>query len=259
MSQADFIIEGRCLSGKDGALKICPDSRLNLYLYEDSHKPVKIPVDIEQIMVRDHLVSIGKTKTISIVEHLFSALYGLGLFNVRIDFLSDEIPFFDGSSRLFVERLKRLPFSEPLRFNLKQKIMVADNDSYILYEPSMRGHSIIEMELRHPYIGSQVINLQLTRSNYIKEIAPARTFVFTENSDPRLNNLPSYGFAITESGIFAKEPLRFPDEPVRHKVLDLLGDLYFLGGWLEGRIQASNTSHQLNLKFLKVLNSYLSQ
>ncbi len=257
MNQHNIIIKGRCLSGIDGALRISPFSKLDLYLYEDSKKPVKIPVDIAEIMVKNHFVSIGRIKTISVVEHLFSALYGLALFNIRIDFLGNEIPFFDGSSYAFVKKLKKIPHSFPIIVNPKKKIVIKEENSFIIYEPSAHKRLIIEMELKHPYIKSQSISFNLSRENYITEIAPARTFIFTEDSDPRLKNLPAYGFAITRSNVYSKEVLRFADEAVRHKVLDLLGDLYFLKGWLAGRIYACNTSHRLNLKFLKMLESTL--
>jgi UDP-3-O-acyl-N-acetylglucosamine deacetylase len=70
-------------------------------------------------------------------------------------------------------------------------------------------------------------------------------------NDPRLRDLPPYGFGITRDRVYAREPLRYPDEAVRHKILDLLGDLYVLQGRLSGRITARNTSHWLNIAFAK--------
>jgi UDP-3-O-acyl-N-acetylglucosamine deacetylase len=109
------------------------------------------------------------------------------------------------------------------------------------------------MVLSHAYIGSQRIVCTLSPQFYTKEIAPARTFVFTNEDDPRLKNLPPYGIGITKNGIRAVTPLRFPDEPVRHKLLDLLGDLYVLKRNLYGRITGRNTSHRINLEFVRRL------
>ncbi|UCD05315.1 MAG: UDP-3-O-acyl-N-acetylglucosamine deacetylase, partial [candidate division WOR-3 bacterium] len=95
--------------------------------------------------------------------------------------------------------------------------------------------------------------LSVDRANYLREIAPARTFVFTDDNDHRLRKLPPYGMGITGNRVYSASPLRFPDEPVRHKLLDLLGDLYVLKGRLSGRINATNTSHRLNIEFASEL------
>jgi len=106
------------------------------------------------------------------------------------------------------------------------------------------------MGLEHAYIGSQQITINLDPSTYRQEIAPARTFVYTDETDPRLQNLPPYGIGITENRIFAAEPLRFLDEPVRHKILDLCGDLFILQQRLCGTLRAYNTFHRLNHRFV---------
>jgi len=104
--------------------------------------------------------------------------------------------------------------------------------------------------LSHPYIGTQQYTVNLNRDTYRQEIAPARTFVYTDESDHRLQNLPPYGIGITEARIYSAEPLRFVDEPVRHKILDLLGDMFVLQRRLCGSIQAYNTYHILNARFV---------
>jgi UDP-3-O-[3-hydroxymyristoyl] N-acetylglucosamine deacetylase len=205
-------------------------------------------------MVKNHLVSVGKSKRIKVVEHLFSALYGLGLYYIKINFWGNELPFFDGSSLAFAKFLSKI---KPKKYNkfsrINKKISIKDRDSFIQYEPFPKNGLIIEMELSHPFIKTQKITLNINKSNYIKEIAPARTFVFTNEDDPRLKKLPPYGIGVTKKRIYCATPLRFSDELVRHKVLDLLGDLYVLQKKLAGRITCKNTSHQLNLKFIRRL------
>jgi UDP-3-O-acyl-N-acetylglucosamine deacetylase len=109
------------------------------------------------------------------------------------------------------------------------------------------------MELFHPFISKQNISLEIDEKSYVSEIAPSRTFVFTDESDPRLKDLPPYGIGITKNNIYSSEPLRYKDEPVRHKILDLLGDLYVLKKKLFGKITGRNTSHILNLEFAREL------
>jgi UDP-3-O-[3-hydroxymyristoyl] N-acetylglucosamine deacetylase len=109
------------------------------------------------------------------------------------------------------------------------------------------------MELSHPYITTQKIVISINKKKYINEIAPARTFVFTNEDDSRLQNLPSYGIGVTKNRFYCATPLRFTNELVRHKILDLLGDLYVLQKKIEGKIIARNTSHCLNFAFVKKL------
>jgi len=247
---------GSCLSGAYTTLEISPNDKFTFNVFEDSKAPVKIPLNINNITAKNHLVAIGKSPRINVVEHLFSALYGLNLFDVKIDCAGNEIPFFDGSSQALVKSLLRIEESNsPNLFSLNKPILVKEKDSFIQYTPLARDNLVIEMELSHPYIKTQKIVLAINRENYIKEIAPARTFVFTNEADPRLKKLPPYGIAITKQRIYSAAPLRFSNELVRHKILDLLGDLYVLQRKLVGRIKAKNTSHGLNLKFVKILLS----
>ncbi len=250
-----WTIQGDCLSG--GSCRVdffsAPDFFINIYKEGEASK---IPITFQNISVENHTISIDKK--VKVVEHLFSALYGLSIFNIGIDIHGKELPFFDGSSIDFVKILKDFPVKDDIRFlKINKNIFIQGKDSFILFEPYV-DKLFVEMELSHPYIGKQRISIQITKEIYIKEIAPARTFVFTDESDPRLKNLPPYGIGITAKRIYSAEPLRFPDEPVRHKILDLLGDLYLLRKNLAGKIIAKNTSHNLNLKFVKKIASIVS-
>jgi UDP-3-O-[3-hydroxymyristoyl] N-acetylglucosamine deacetylase len=281
------VLQGSCLSGGHSKVEVSTSDRFKLLHHADSRPPISIPLDVDNIAVENNLfpylpssqsptissptsgggqrrgyytggglrrgsfVSVGQEPGIQIVEHLFSALYGMNLFNVKIDVFGNEIPFFDGSSQKFVEMLGQLReqnLSGVLR--LDNNILVAEGTSFILYEPLEKDTLIIEMELFHPYIKSQSICLEINKENYLKEIAPARTFAFVNENDPRIKNLPPYGIGITKNNIYSKKPLRFQNELVRHKLLDLLGDLYVLQKRLVGKITSRNTSHLLNLEFV---------
>ena len=243
-------ISGDCLKRGSSYVEVRSSDKFSLFVHEDSCPPINIPLDINNITVENHLVSLIHQGRVDIVEHLFSALYGLGLFNVRIDVHGNELPFFDGSSRVYVEKLKTLVSDNKLRgCTATEKVLVSHGSSFLIYEPLEQNRLVVDMELFHPFIGIQKINLEIDEKTYISEIAPSRTFVFTDESDPRLKDLPPYGIGITKSNVYSSEPLRYKDELVRHKILDLLGDLYVLRKKIFGRIAGRNTSHLLNLTF----------
>jgi UDP-3-O-[3-hydroxymyristoyl] N-acetylglucosamine deacetylase len=242
-------ISGACLNKGSSRIEIRSSNEFSLYMHTDSKQPLLIPLSITNMRVKNHLVSLGQQIQVDVVEHLFSALYGLNLFNVKIDVYGNELPFFDGSSLQYAEVLKPLVSPRHRKtFFVNKKITVSQGSSFLIYEPLVEKKLFIDMELFHPFIDRQRLDLEINEKNYLKEIAPARTFVFTNEKDPRLKDLPPYGIGITAEQIYSKEPLRFSDELVRHKILDLLGDLYVLKSRLKGRITCRNTSHILNLK-----------
>lgn len=244
-------LEGLCLSGGHGRVEISSNEQFILCIHLDPEDPLSLAYEIGNIRVANHLVSVGKGCRVNVVEHLFSALYGLNLFNIKVDVYGDEIPFFDGSSIAFVNALQGVRNGSPTQFfRSTESVVVKDGESSIRYVPHDANELVIDMALSHAYIGTQRIVFTLSPESYEKEIAPARTFVFIDEDDPRLKSLPPYGIGITENGIRAATPLRFPDEPVRHKLLDLLGDLYVLKRNLCGKIIGWNTSHHLNLEFV---------
>jgi UDP-3-O-acyl-N-acetylglucosamine deacetylase len=247
---------GRCLSGIDSVVEVRAGEEFSVYLHQDSTMPAKIRYDLYSIHVNNHSVTIGERTQLHVVEHLFSALFGLDLFHVRIDAYGDEVPFFDGSSQDFVSALTDVDCDHEQSIRFSRRIDVAEENGSISYLPLDKDELIVEMSLAHPHIGVQKIALNIDRETYRREVASARTFVFTDEHDHRLRKLPPYGMGITRSGVYSASPLRFPDEPVRHKLLDLLGDLYVMKRRLSGRIIAVNTSHQLNFKFVSELLHY---
>jgi UDP-3-O-[3-hydroxymyristoyl] N-acetylglucosamine deacetylase len=254
----NVVFKGACLSGKYGKVTVSPSNQLSLFFHKDSQAVVNMPLNSNTITVHNHLVSLGTSPKIRIIEHFFSALYGLNLFSVKIDFWSDELPFFDGSSEPFVTLLSKIKNTNSIdHFMPERAITLRTGDSFLYYEPVQDNNLTIDMQLSHPYITTQRIVITVNKKNYMREIAPARTFVYTTENDPRLKNLPSYGIGVTKNGFHAATPLRFHDELVRHKILDLLGDLYVIKKKLIGKIIAQNTSHYLNLKFTKKLIQYL--
>jgi UDP-3-O-[3-hydroxymyristoyl] N-acetylglucosamine deacetylase len=248
-------LEGFGLRGSRSRVAVQKSRRFALYSHVDSHGPAEIAYEIDNIAVENHVVTVGGLNGVAVVEHLFSALYGMDLYNVRIDVHGKEMPFFDGSSVQLVQALQKLKSDYVPGIRLADSIQVNDAGGSICYTPSAQDELVVEMSLTHPYIDRQDLSVRITPLNYIGDIAPARTFVFTDEFDGRLKELPPYGIGITRKGVYSKTPLRFPDEPVRHKILDLLGELYILRRPIFGKITGRNTSHRLNLQFMRKLLS----
>ncbi len=259
----DFSVSGFTLHQTFARVRFVPSRSLGFYLHENSSRPLRLSLEPGMLKVHNHVVSLGASRAVNVVEHLFSALYGLLIFNLRIDVYGNELPFFDGSSRPFImplAQVKKHAPAQPLHpIHIPDGFAVRRGDSFIRYEPvrTHRDSLIIDMTLKHPYIKKQRIALEVTPRSYCAQIAPARTFAFTTEDDPRLRELPPYGIGITRRNTYSASPLRFPDEPVRHKVLDLLGDMFVLQKVIGGKITAQNTSHRLNLRFVKSLLGHI--
>jgi UDP-3-O-acyl-N-acetylglucosamine deacetylase len=246
-----YVLQGACLDGTHSRCEITQGNHFQLYQHTSDLGTVALEVSTDTIRVKNHLVAIQSNgANLDVVEHLFSALYGMDAFGVRVVVSGLAMPIFDGSSSNYAEVLDHDRIKSFDRARVTHPVVVHEQGSFIQFEPSMDDMLVITMRLEHAYIGSQQITITLDPETYRREIAPARTFVYTDETDPRLKNLPPYGIGITEKRIYAAEPLRFSDEPVRHKVLDLCGDLFVLQKRLCGTLRAFNTFHQLNHKFV---------
>lgn len=246
-------LRGSCLGGGESRLEIRNADRFTLFLHNGAQQGLEIHYSIENIRIDGHTVSVGQQQKVRVVEHLFSALYALSLFNVRVDLYGDEMPFFDGSSQEFAVALQGLSGDSLPGLRAEGRVAVCEGGSSISYSPLKTDELHVDMTLKHEYIGEQNLALKIDAAQYIGEIAAARTFVFTEEDDPRLRRIPAYGIGITGKNTYSASPLRFADEPVRHKILDLLGDLYVLRRPVYGTIRGVNTFHRLNLDFVRKL------
>ncbi|MDA2928834.1 UDP-3-O-acyl-N-acetylglucosamine deacetylase [Acidobacteria bacterium AH-259-O06] len=192
---------------------------------------------------------------LSTVEHLLSAFYGLGLDNLYIDIDSLEVPILDGSALLFVEMVKKAGVQkqneERTFLKVKEPIRLEEGEKFISIEPSSTFQISYEIDFTHPAIGHQVLNLEITPEIYTAEIAFARTFGFYSEVEQMLEKGLIRGgsfdnaVVLSETGIM-NGGLRSPDEFVRHKVLDLIGDISLCGYPLIGHIKAYKAGHALH-------------
>ena len=224
----------------------------------------EIPANPENVTHVSYATTIMKSGVmISTIEHLLSGLYGCGIDNAWIDVDSLEVPILDGSSRLWVEQIKAAGVTELMAnrnyLRVLKRIDVSEKNRVMSIEPAERFRISCEIDFPHPLIGHQSFEMELDRESYIREIAPARTFGFLHELEMlRQNGLARGGsldnaIALTPDGILNPEPLRFPDEFVRHKILDIIGDLALCGLPILGHIHASRSGHGLHTMLLSTL------
>jgi UDP-3-O-[3-hydroxymyristoyl] N-acetylglucosamine deacetylase len=192
------------------------------------------------------------------VEHLLSALSGLGVDNVYVDIDAPELPIMDGSASPYVLLLQQAGIEEqaaPKRFlKVKRAVEVREGDKWARLEPYQGFKLSFSIEFHHPVIerSTQSVTVDFAESSYLKEIARARTFGFMHE----VEDLKGSGFALgghldnavvlDEQGVLNSDGLRFADEFIRHKLLDAIGDLYLLGRPLLGAFTAHKSGHALN-------------
>lgn len=205
--------------------------------------------------------------SIGTVEHVLSAAMGEGLDNCRIEIDGPEVPVLDGSALPFVRLFHAAGFErqearvQPIRPSAP--VEVKRGDRSVSFEPGGSGLTITyEIDFPHPVVGRQQLTIAVRPEEYSSRIAPARTFGFARE----IEGLRSRGLArggslhnavvLDEAGILSG-PLRFRDEFVRHKILDLIGDLALLGRPLAGRIFAHKAGHALHIEFARALDAAL--
>jgi UDP-3-O-[3-hydroxymyristoyl] N-acetylglucosamine deacetylase len=192
---------------------------------------------------------------ISTVEHLLSALYGLGVDNLYIELDSMEVPIMDGSGKRFMEEIEKAGIEEQpaaRRYLLIQEpIEVRHGDKFAGVYPDSVAKATYKIDFEHSAIGKQEIEIALTPESYRREIGTARTFGFMADVEYlrrcgliRGGSLDN-AVVLDQSGI-VNNHLRFTDEFVRHKLLDLLGDISLVGYPIIGHLFASRAGHAIH-------------
>ncbi len=226
----------------------------------------EIPADIEQVVgtERGTTLALGEVR-IHTVEHVLAALLGLGVDNCRVELDSNEPPFGDGSTLSFVEALQKAEIVEQEVFRryveFPSSVSFMQGDVSLVAIPSETFKISFTVDFNHKVLKSQYLSLAIEEELFLREIAPARTFCFLKDVEPlREKGLIKGGslgcaVVIADDGIVNPEGLRFPDEFVKHKILDAIGDLSLLGIPIIGHFVASKSGHRLNNLLLKELTA----
>ncbi len=230
----------------------------------DLASPVDVPARAELVgeaRLASTLIR-GEVK-IHTVEHLMSALGGLGVDNAYVDLDAPELPIMDGSASPYVLLIQQSGIEEQPAakkfLRVMRRVEVKDGDKWARLDPYDGYRLSFSIEFRHPVIErtTQAVTVDFAETSYLKEIARARTFGFMhEVEDLRDSGLALGGgldnaVVLDEYRVLNSEGLRFADEFIRHKLLDAIGDLYLLGNPLLGAFTAHKSGHSLNNRLLR--------
>lgn len=226
-----------------------------------------IPALVSRVVKRARRSSIKQGEaSVDTVEHLMSAAAALRLDNLLIEIDGPEVPIMDGSSLPFYETLEsagRKDNDQPRKpLIITEPIIIRDGDSVVAATPSDEPEMTLLYELDYGEgpIGRQLVSFDFNRDDYKKQIAPSRTFSTQDEAEQAraagmFPHLTEDDFLVigTDGKPMGSNSFRFDDEPVRHKMLDLIGDLYLLGAPIKGRIVAYKSGHALNQLLVKKL------
>ncbi len=237
-----------------------------VFVRTDLEPPVEIRAD--PYAVHDTRLSSCLEKDgarVQTVEHLMSALAGLGIDNVRIDVTAPEVPIMDGSAGPFVFLLQSAGIEEqnaPKKFiRILQKVEVHDGDKWVRFDPHDGFRLELAIDYVHPVfdVSAQSVVVDFASTSYVNEVARARTFGFMQD----VESMRSQGLALggsldnaivmDEYRVLNSDGLRYDNEFVKHKVLDAIGDLYLLGHPLIGAFSGHKSGHAMNNRLLRRL------
>lgn len=211
----------------------------------------------------------GGKAEVQTVEHFLAALWCLGIDNIRVEVFGAELPALDGSAKAFIDELRKADIrglDVPKQYvRIEEPIVIKEKErSLSIFPDDMFSVSyLIDYPVRS--IGRETFEMRMDQDSFAREVAPARTFCLKKEAELLLKLGLGKG-ATTQNTLVMDEngpmktALRFPNEPVRHKVLDLVGDLYTLGVPVIGRVVAEKSGHALNARLVKeIYERYLKK
>ncbi len=192
---------------------------------------------------------------ISTTEHLLSAFIGAGIDNAIVELDNLELPILDGSARPFVEMIQKAGVRRQRKtrtyLRIVREVELREGDKFIAVYPANTYSVSYSINFPHPLIGHQTFCVQLTNGSYLREIAPARTFGFVHEAEAMrqqglIRGVSTENAIVMDRTKVLNPPLRFHDEFVRHKVLDLIGDLALIGKQILGSVVADRAGHAMH-------------
>lgn len=223
-----------------------------------------ILADIDHVVDISRGTSIGQNGfKIHTVEHVLAAIAGLGIDNLYAELDGNEPPAADGSSLPFLQALKSVGViqqeKEKNYFIVDAPITFSNGDKELFVIPYDGFKISYTIDYPHPLVGTRFLSLEITPDTFDKQISAARTFAFI-NEVEMLKQLGlikggslENAIVIGDDTILNEEPLRFPDEFVRHKILDLIGDLFLVGRPIKGHVYASKSGHGTHVELARLL------
>ncbi|MBI4563189.1 MAG: UDP-3-O-[3-hydroxymyristoyl] N-acetylglucosamine deacetylase [Planctomycetes bacterium] len=238
-----------------------PNSGLN-FVRTDVAGPPRIPVHPDRVSAKLRRTALANGDVeVETVEHLLSALWGTGVDNAEIKVDASEVPHADGCSKAWADLILAAGFEEqkePRRiYTVREPLAVSERDAHLVAFPSDEGLTInYALDYPNTAIGAQHLTLEVNEKTYPHEIAPARTFCLKSEAEALLAQGLGKGGTTANTLVVGPEgpienELRWPDEYVRHKILDLVGDLAILGGGLRAYVVAVGSGHSTNVSLVR--------
>ena len=223
----------------------------------------EVPAKAEWVAQQELAMSLRRDGARALtVEHLLAALYATGVDNVRIEIDGDEVPVFDGSSRMFLHLIDEAGLKNLAAFQstliVRKPVRVEGSDGrFVMIEPSDAFEVDYSIDFNHPLVGRQRLCLEITEETFRDELSSARTFCFLRDVDAMRARGLALGGSLESAVVIGDDGFlsmpRMKDEFVRHKALDAVGDLALLGFRLRGRVVAQRAGHALHAELVKAL------
>jgi UDP-3-O-[3-hydroxymyristoyl] N-acetylglucosamine deacetylase/3-hydroxyacyl-[acyl-carrier-protein] dehydratase len=267
-------VEGQGLfSGEPCTLTFMPaeeDSGI-VFVRTDLDEPVEIPARCEHLAQRPHRTTSLSVDGVAVetVEHVLAAIAGLEIDNLRVEVTGEEIPAPDASARPFIEALQQAGLESQAidkdLFVIDEPILVSEGDVTLAALPAENDYLelVYSLDYEIPSIGRQVKTFRVGEDSFADELSDARTFLL--DSEARQFQAMGLGKHLSAQDVLVmrddgpvENTLRFPDEHVRHKMVDLLGDLVLVGQPIQGRILANRSGHELNHRLVEKITEAIS-
>ncbi len=261
--------KGVCLhSGEYSEVTLLPSEKLGFFVSFISGSSPPIRLKSSQVVNSPLCTTLDLgVQRLSTVEHLLAALVGCGLTHVHIAVKGNEIPLLDGSALGWVEAIQEagmipLKSCKRSRCLVTNPLVIHKDSSVVTAIPCSTCNLVGIIDFPYPAIGQQMFSVELTPRSFAKDIAPARTFGFKDQIDNLMEKGLIKGGDLSNSLVcdgnsWLNPPLRFKDEPVRHKLLDLIGDLAFVG-LPKAQVLVYKGSHALHAELAASLSSECS-
>ena len=249
-------------SGKPVDLRLLPSDSGEIIFKRTDLNDLEFRLSPENVKAKNCTMLETDRGKIQTLEHLLAVLWVYGIDSLTIELNQEEIPSMDGSALHFARAIHRAGYRELPVENNPKKIMqshvIHEEDASISIERDSQLKITYQIEFEHPCIQTQNYSVLVNPENFEKEIAPARTFGFLEDVPALQKQGLALGGSYQNTIVLDKTqvvngPLRYSDEFVRHKILDLLGDLALLGNPVTGHFYAKKAGHELHLRIVRFL------
>lgn len=253
-------------SGQDVTMRVLPafpDTGIRI-LKTDTRGLKDVQVSAYNVTSTELATSLGEgDSAVKTIEHLMSALYGIGIDNALVEVEGPEIPIMDGSAKPITQMLIDAGIkclAKPRKYlKINKKVRLEYNEKWIEIIPSRFFKVTLAIDFENSFIGQQKCFVKITPESYLNEISGARTFGFKNEVERLIQMGYAKGGAlenaviVSEDGVLNEGGLRYEDEFVRHKILDLIGDISLVGYRILGHIRGYKTGHHLNNLFAREL------